>query len=236
MQSLSIIIPTYNEEDYLPLLLSSIEHQTLRPLEVIVADAHSEDRTREIAKNYGARVVKGGMPGPGRNRGAQVANGDILLFLDADVILKSPTFLDDCVFEMQERHLDIATPDVSPMSSGFLDRIGHAGYNWYVRRMLFIRPHALGFCTFVTHELHEKIGGYDETVLFAEDNDYGYRANKIGKFGYLSRGIPTSTRRLERDGHIRIAIKYILAEFYIILFGPIKNNLFNYTFGYKKKD
>ena len=64
---LSIIIPTYNEEEYLPNLLKSIESQKFKDYEVIVADANSCDNTVKIAKNYGCTVVQGGMPGVGRN-------------------------------------------------------------------------------------------------------------------------------------------------------------------------
>ena len=57
---LSIIIPTYNEEEYLPKLLESIKMQDFTDYEVIVADANSKDNTRKIATDYGAKVVDGG--------------------------------------------------------------------------------------------------------------------------------------------------------------------------------
>ena len=72
---LSIIIPTFNEEYYLPPLLESIRCQDFSDYEVVVADAGSEDDTIEIAKNWGCKVVKGGLPAVGRNRGAEVAQG-----------------------------------------------------------------------------------------------------------------------------------------------------------------
>ena len=50
---LSIIIPTYNEEEYLPLLLESIKQQDFRDYEIIVADANSKDNTVKIAEEYG---------------------------------------------------------------------------------------------------------------------------------------------------------------------------------------
>lgn len=84
---LSIVIPAKNEEIYLPKLLKSIKKQNFCDYEIIVADADSIDRTKEIAQKYRAKVVKGGMPGRGRNAGAKVAKGEVLLFLDADVLL-----------------------------------------------------------------------------------------------------------------------------------------------------
>src|SRR5690242_14030921 len=94
---LSIIIPTYNEEEYLPRLLASIRSQRFEGYEIIVADNKSTDRTREIAARFGAKIVDGGMPGPGRNLGARAAQGDLLLFLDADVILPDVDWLADKV-------------------------------------------------------------------------------------------------------------------------------------------
>lgn len=76
----SIVIPTYNEEEYLPKLLESIKMQSYDDYEIIVADANSNDRTREIAEEYGCIVVDGGLPAVGRNNGAKVAKGEIILF------------------------------------------------------------------------------------------------------------------------------------------------------------
>ncbi len=89
----SIIIPAKNEEKYLPRLLESIKKQTTQPYEIIVADAGSTDRTVEVAKKYGAKVIKGGIPQVGRNNGAKQAKTDIIVFLDADVILPDSNVL-----------------------------------------------------------------------------------------------------------------------------------------------
>jgi len=59
----SVIIPSLNEEKYLGRLLDSIQQQHLKPAEIIIADAHSKDRTREIARKYGCKIVDGeGIP------------------------------------------------------------------------------------------------------------------------------------------------------------------------------
>jgi len=231
----SIVIPTLNEERYLPHLLASIRKQTLQPREIIVADAGSTDKTREIAEQYGARLVPGGMPGPGRNRGAAEATSDFILFLDSDVELRDAAFLEKAVGEMLERKLDIASCDVFPLSDTLIDHFMHEAYNKYVRVWGDVFPHAPGFCMLVKRDLHNKIGGFDETVTFCEDHDYARRAVEVGSFGFL-RGtkIPVSIRRLDRDGRINIAIKYMLAELHIAFLGPIRHNHFKYTFGYDK--
>ncbi|MBN1487020.1 MAG: glycosyltransferase, partial [Anaerolineae bacterium] len=82
---ISVIVPALNEEVLLPKLLGDLQGQRLDGYEMLIADAGSTDRTREVAQEYGARVVEGGMPAVGRNSGARVANGEFLFFLDADV-------------------------------------------------------------------------------------------------------------------------------------------------------
>jgi len=84
--SLTIIIPSLNEIAYLPGLLNALNNQIQKANEIIVADAGSNDGTVELATSYGVRVVPGGLPAVGRNAGARKAQGDYLLFLDADVV------------------------------------------------------------------------------------------------------------------------------------------------------
>ena len=105
----SIIIPTYNEEEYLPILLKSIKKQDFNSYEIIVADANSTDKTREIAEEYGCRVVDGGLPAVGRNNGAKVAKGEYLLFLDSDLEL-TEDYLRNVIYEFRMERLGIAIP------------------------------------------------------------------------------------------------------------------------------
>src|SRR3989304_5649057 len=99
---LTIIVPTKNEEACLPILLESIKWQSIQPEEIIIADAFSEDSTRSVAESFGAKVIGGGLPGSGRNKGAQVAKTKYLLFLDADVVLNDTDFLSESLNEIIE--------------------------------------------------------------------------------------------------------------------------------------
>lgn len=230
---LSIIIPTYNEEKFLPRALESVKKQSYRDYEVIVADAGSRDWTRKIAHNFGAKVVEGGMPGPGRNAGASAARGNIFLFFDADIVLDDPDFLRDCLAEFHRRKLDIATCSVAPLSGRAVDKIFHKIFNIYMRAIAPISPHAPGFCIMAKRGVHEKIKGFDQEVIFAEDKDYVTRAVASGaRFRILnSRRISVSVRRFDRDGRWNIAKRYLLAEAHHILRGSVKKELFPYEFG-----
>jgi glycosyltransferase involved in cell wall biosynthesis len=234
--SISIVIPTKNEEHHLPTLLESIKRQTVQPDEIIVADAHSSDRTRAIAESFGANVIDGGLPARGRNKGAAQAKSDIILFLDADVELRDPTFLEKSIKEFLERNLGLATCDVFPLSDAFVDHFLHKAYNTYVRAWGSVFPHAPGFCMFVRRDLHNALGGFDESVVFCEDHDYARRFVDVGTFGFLrSTKIPVSIRRLDRDGRTKIAMKYLLAELHTAFVGPIRSDRFHYTFGHEKR-
>ena len=130
-RKISIIIPTYNEEEYLPKLLESIKSQDFTDYEVIVADAQSNDNTREIAKEYGCIVVEGGLPGPGRNRGAEVAKGEILLFLDSDLKL-TEHYLANVIEEFEGENLGIAITQMTPLSEKKRDKYLHDLANWFI--------------------------------------------------------------------------------------------------------
>lgn len=233
LPSLSIVIPAKNEERYLPILLDGLDTQTYRPQQIILADAQSTDKTRELALARGCLVVEGGMPGPGRNAGAKLATGEVILFLDADVRIMDPKFLERALREMTEKQLAIATVDIELVNGKPLDKLAHAFYNYYVRMWGSLRPHAPGFCIFIQRSLFEKIGGFDPSIYLAEDHELAARAAKLGKFGFLSGvTVGVTDRRLRRDGGFKVAIKYILAEFHMVFLGPIRHNKFHYDFGY----
>lgn len=233
---ISIVIPTLNEEDRLPELLESIKSQTGAEYEVIVVDAYSEDETRKLAESYGARVVDGGLPAKARNLGAAAAKGEIILFLDADVVLPAPDFLEKTVAEFTEQRLGAATCVVLPMSEKFADKVFHKIFNFYMKIIRRFSPHAPGFCIFCRKDIHDAICGFDEEIKLAEDHDYVSRAGKITRFNILkSHPILVSVRRFDRDGRLNIALRYLAAEIYIQTKGPIKSDIFKYRFGHAKK-
>ncbi len=85
----SLVIPAYNEEEYLEDCLRSVFSQTLRPNEVIVVDNNSTDKTPLIAKKFNVILVKERKQGTisARNKGFNIATGDIIARIDADTRL-----------------------------------------------------------------------------------------------------------------------------------------------------
>lgn len=82
----SVVIPVYNEEKYIEKCLQSLTNQEEKPDEIIVVDNNSTDKTAEIAKKYGARVVSEKIQGmiPARNKGFNEAQYEIIARTDAD--------------------------------------------------------------------------------------------------------------------------------------------------------
>jgi glycosyltransferase involved in cell wall biosynthesis len=230
---LSIIIPTLNEEKCLPLLLEGIEKQkSAGDCEVVVADAGSTDRTIEIAKNFDCRIVKGGLPAKGRNEGAKIARGDILLFTDADNIYLPEGFLKDLLEEFERRKLDVASFPICPKGNIF-DKLAYGIYNYWVQIIQRFAAYATN-SVLVRKNIHQKIGGFDEEIKMAEDHFYAKTAKKFGKFGFIrTKTVLTSVRRFEKDGRLKTYLKYLIAGIYMFFFGPIKKDIFRYRFDEK---
>ena len=229
---LSVIIPTFNESTLLPHLLDSLQKQTYRDFEIIVADNHSTDATRTIALQANARVVDGGLPAAGRNNGAKVARGEWLLFLDADVVLQSD-FIEKAMGEIGESTLAAASCFIDPLSDKRIDKFLHSVANLYLQTTKEIFPHAPGFCIFAKKDIHQLVGGFNERVTLAEDHDYVGRISKHEKFGYLRNvRIPVSVRRFDRDGRFTVSAKYLAVEAHLILWGPVYSYIFIYKFGH----
>ncbi|MCS6994623.1 MAG: glycosyltransferase [Anaerolineales bacterium] len=227
----SVIIPTLNEEVLLPHLLADLQAQTFRDFEVIVADAGSRDRTVEMAQQMGARVVPGGMPAVGRNRGAEAANGNFLVFLDADTRVASD-FLEKVHAELEERFLDLATCEIQPISNHPLDGLLHDFTNLAIKIGQFTDPHAPGFCIIISRRLFRRVGGFNESLKLAEDHDLVKRASQFRPLRVLnSARVQVSVRRLEKEGRVNLISKYVAVELYRILLGEIKTDIFKYEFG-----
>lgn len=229
----SVVIPTKNEEKFLPFLLRDIKKQSLQPEKIIVADAHSTDKTCAIATKFGCEIVDGGLPGVGRNHGAKQVTSEFIVFLDADAQITNEHFFRDAFAELQERNLDIASCKIKPYEGTWLDNAMFNVYNLYIVITQKILAHG-SMCIIMRKRIHETIQGFDEQVLLAEDMDYLQRGSKKGKFGILQTvTTTTSNRRYVKDGHFTIIVKFILAELYMILFGSIKTDIFKYRFGYE---
>ena len=225
---LSIVIISKNEEEYLPRLLKSIKDQDYKDYEVILSDADSTDSTRKIAKEYGCKIIKGGFPSIGRNNGAKIAKGELILFLDSDVVLPN-RFLRTNISEFKNKKLVTATPIYKPITDKTIDKFLYKVYNTWAKATQYFYPHSAGFCIFCKKEIFNKLKGFNEKILMAEDHDFVNRSKKYGKFRILyNKPILVDIRRLDKEGRFELVKKYFKGAIHRTFKGEIYTPNFEY--------
>ncbi len=236
----SIVIPVKNEEKNIAVILESIKKQTYQPYEVIVSDAKSEDNTRKISKEYGARVIDGGIPAVGRNNGFNAAQKDIVIFMDADVQFLGENDLKEIVDEFNNRQLDCATSQFEytgerSVSKDIVTKIINIekdlsamnpikGLKWDYAGFVIVRRMAF-----------EAVGGFatefkymEDTLLIQKIVAKGFRYKIIKK----KVGLVVASRN-ERDGSFIAGVKEFLAGLFGIISVYLVRIPFTRDFGYK---
>lgn len=208
--NLSIIIPALNEENFIRNSLQSAKK--FNPIEIIVVDGGSFDKTKEIAVKEGAQIIESPRGrGIQLNRGASVAKGDILLFLHADAHIADAESLNI------ERLID-------NFAGGFFKlkfdqpslSISIVEFFANLRSRLFQLPYG-DQAIFIRRDLFEKLGGFKE-YPFLEDLDFLMRARKIVRFKYIPHPVVVSTRRLRKGYPLSPIIVSLRNVFIVLLF------------------
>ncbi|MFZ4632193.1 MAG: glycosyltransferase [Patescibacteria group bacterium] len=231
---LSIIIPTLNEENYLPRLIRSIKRQGFSDYEIIVSDGGSKDNTEKIARENNCRFVSDTEhhhPSWQRNNGAAIAVGDILLFLDADTVLQDG-FLERVIPEFIKRNLVGAGFyfEFNPNSPSY--RIFSYLSNFFCFFRQFFSPASVGAGLLAKRETHNLIKGFDPEVLLAEDYDYCERLSRHGKFRIItSCNLLYSSRRIQKEGWFKTGLAWTKMAAYTVFRRKIKNDKIKYEFG-----
>ncbi len=184
---ISIVIPTYNAAKFMPNLLDSIFKQVTDDMEVVIVDDCSTDNTVEIVNKYPARVIqlgKNGGPARARNIGVEAAKGEIIFFLDSDVVVLDGTMKEvkDCFDKDPSANCVIGICATEPLNKGFVPT--------YMAMFEYI--HLIGTkdnkvsvfaprCGAIKKDLFQKVGGYDESYKGAdvEDFELARRINKV---------------------------------------------------------
>lgn len=165
----SLIVTTYNAERTLSKCLQSIRLQIYRPIEVVVVDNQSTDQTVPIAKRF-ADVVENSGPerSAQRNRGAQLARGEYLMFIDSDMIL-SPQVVDDCLVASRVSVAPgVIIPEIT-IGIGFIAKCRA------LERSCYVGDDGIEAARFFTRTAFEESGGFDETLTGPEDWDLSIR-------------------------------------------------------------
>lgn len=171
--ALSVIVPARNEERNLPSLLRSLERQEPRPLEVLVVDDGSTDRTAEVAREGGASLLPSApLPKGWRGKtwachqGASMARGDVLLFVDADTAFEPgglravfDTFLrNGGVMSVSAYH---SVPSAREQFSAFFNLFMTVGIGAFTFLGARLAPYGLfGPFLMLDRQAYERVGGH----------------------------------------------------------------------------
>lgn len=236
----SVIIPTLNEEKYLPAILNSLTHQTFTDFEILVIDAHSGDKTGEIVKRFQRKVPELSFHlsdqanvGYQRNLGAKKAKGNYYIFLDADVDI-GITHLEEIHVAAVKKNFLLATTWIEPDSKKSIDRLMILLANLGVELAKEInKPFAGGYNIIIKREVFSKLSGFREDMKIGEDNDLTLRALKENiEITILKEPrLIMSLRRFRSEGTLNVLRKYAQANIHLLVKGPITSELFEYKMG-----
>jgi glycosyltransferase involved in cell wall biosynthesis len=213
---ISVVIPAFNEEDYLSQTLASLDRAKalLREeegisVETIVVDNNSLDSTAAIARDFGATVVVEIEHNVAkvRNTGARFANGDILVFIDADTIVPG---------ELLRRIAEVMTEPTcfgGAVATNYKPaKLTMKIYLQFWRIIGKLVGMAQGATQFCRKEAFFALNGYDETLLMGEDVDYYWRMKRFakrqnGSISFIEDAqVVPSTRRFDQWGLWRTLI------------------------------
>ncbi len=191
---ISVVIPAYNEEDYIETCLKSLRNQkTSVPYEIIVCDNNSTDRTVEIAKKYADKVVHEERQGIGyaRNKGVSASVGEYIVNTDADTVF-APNFIDEVykVF-IEDKYVAFACGNWDYYKGDsklvkLLVRLSSSIFQLYEKIVVLKNTASLpGWSLCTPRWVFDKVGGFDTRRGVLEDVIYSYKVEAFGKKGYF---------------------------------------------------
>lgn len=235
----SIVIPTLNEEIFLPKLLNDLVAQKEKNFEVIIIDGNSTDATKQKALNFKKNldlhfftVTKRNVAYQ-RNYGAHKATGRYLIFFDADIRITT-SFLKKLHSFIEKSKGVIFIPQCYSQDAFFQDKTIFAVFNMLIEAsQITSKPFSLGGSLIFEKNYFRYLGGFNEKLYLAEDHEIVQRAKKNGITCVILKkiGVNVSLRRFKREGRIELLRKYLIATIHTIANGAIEKKLFDYKMG-----
>ncbi len=215
---ISFIVPTLNEEKYLPMLLRSIKRQKSGGFETIVVDSSSKDRTVEIAKSFGCRTINAPKGvSESRNIGGRAAKGGLLVFVSADVALSDGFFIK----KITEKKIRLGIVKMKPDKNTFVNKLVFSAYNFLncvLARWIPSLAIFPGDLIIVEKRIFEKTGGFNKGMHLSEDRDFVLRASKYAKPVMVDISVFLSTRRMRKWGTMKFFFYHLCSHLYYTFF------------------
>lgn len=200
MPSISIIIPAFNEEKYITTTLDALQKQTFPDYEVIVVANGCTDKTEQILKMQKSEKMRHlSLPqanvSVARNAGALNAQGELLVFVDADTQLAE----DSLQKIKQEFTLEysVATTKTAPSIPSWKFKAALAFKNIYHKTKVYRGCCGVLICR--KNDFHA-VDGYPPNIVVKEHRKLIQKLQEKGKYKYINTAAVTSMRRYERWG------------------------------------
>jgi glycosyltransferase involved in cell wall biosynthesis len=205
----TIVVPTYNEEENIGNCLKALNNQTAArdKYEILVVDGGSKDKTWEFAKKSGADNVmmqKGKGIGGAKNTAAEVARGKILASMDADVIAPRD-WIETLLNQFSKENVVGFAGVSSSIEQDFISRLGLDSLAVFAKFCALVgRPLLAGQGSAVRLDVLKKIGGFIPEYNIVHDVEIGWRAKKFGKIAFDPKWrVYTSSRRIKKMGFLK---------------------------------
>jgi glycosyltransferase involved in cell wall biosynthesis len=191
--SVSVVLSTFNNEKTIGTCLQSLKHQTMTAIETIIVDEFSTDKTASIASDFGAQVYQQrGERSICRNYGIQKSKGKYVLVLDSDMELE-PGVIEECVQLCEKGAGAVVIQEVS-QGEGFWAHVRA------LERSCYDNDDVVVAARFFDRGLIEEIGGYDPSIVGAEDWDVHQKIAAKGV--HFQR---TRTRIIHHEGRLSLS-------------------------------
>jgi glycosyltransferase involved in cell wall biosynthesis len=241
----SIVIPTLNEEHYLPRLLTDLQNQKDKDFEVIIIDGKSEDKTVQLAKSFQKDIdlhihlAEKRNLSYQRNLGGDNAKGLYIIFIDADCEVDT-NFIQNLKISVQKDKYLVFLPALFPQGNSLVYGFFFKIHNFFIQLSQNLDKPMPSTSVMIFHKkFFDFLQGYiekkqhDKNIYFPEDHEILCRAKKYGvKAKYLTNvRVLFSMRRFEKQSKIKVMSTYLLSTIMMTFKGDMGETKIQYEMG-----
>lgn len=235
----SIIIPTLNEEKYLPNLLNDLKKQKSSCFEIIITDGKSVDRTPQVIEEFKKKLPITFLESSKRNvayqrnLGVSKARGIYLIFLDADSRV-DVYFINKIKKEIDRKKSLIFLPAIYPQEKSYETALIYNIANFIIEvSQTLNKPFSSGGSMIFQRDYFNFLGGFNEKFILSEDHEIVQRAKANGVVAHFLKNVKVkcSLRRLKKEGRMTLLKKHLIASIHALVKGGMNRKTFNYEMG-----
>lgn len=231
---ISFVIPTLNEEKIIENTLKVLSEYSGEK-EIIISDGRSTDKTIEIAKKYTDKIIiHDGKTrqniAMGRNSGGKIAKGEYIIFLDSDVVIPNINdFIKEALNAFEKNNKIVAQTvglrvlkEMEMGADRFMFNLTNIT-NFFLNNV-FRYGGASGEFQMIKKEFFDKTGGYNESMIAAEDHEFFIRLSKVGRTFYNRKLMVYHTgRRAHKIGWPKLFWQWEVNYFSYLIFKKTKS-------------